>query len=136
MLHYIYAYFPQNHTEVAISLLCEFPPNYPSDGPPILTIKGEKGLSATQVEELQTLADSSALENVGMASIFTVTEVVKEWLADNNIAGQDGSMYSGRIVSLIYSLLQTFQTEPFRMSPCVLTSHIPLPMILLYLLLK
>ena len=71
------------------------PPTYPSDTIPIISIQIEKGLSANQSDELKELADRVAQENIGAPSIFAVAEAVKEWLVDNNIAGQDGSMYSG-----------------------------------------
>lgn len=48
-----------------------------------------------QADEVKEVADRVALENVGAPSVFAVAEAVKEWLVDNNIAGQDGSMYSG-----------------------------------------
>lgn len=45
---------------------------------------------------MKEVADRVALENLGAPSVFAVAEAVKEWLVDNNIAGQDGSMYSGK----------------------------------------
>jgi ubiquitin-protein ligase len=83
------------HYTVIVSLHCEFPPTYPSESPPNLKIQVEKGLSANQGDEVKELADRVAQENLGAPSIFAVAEAVKEWLVDNNIAGQDGSMYSG-----------------------------------------
>lgn len=53
-------------------------------------------MSANQADEVKELADRVALENIGAPSVFAVAEAVKEWLVDNNIAGQDGSMYSGQ----------------------------------------
>lgn len=32
-----------------------------------------------------------------MPCIFVIAEAVKEWLQDNNVAGQDGSMYADMI---------------------------------------
>lgn len=72
------------------------PDNYPTDGPPEFKIHIEKGLGANQADELAEVANRVALENIGAPSIFVVAEAVKEWLNDNNIAGQDGSMYSGK----------------------------------------
>jgi hypothetical protein len=73
------------------------PATYPSSSPPILSIQIVKGLSATQGDELKEVADRVASENIGVPSVFAVAEAVKEWLVDNNIAGQDGSMYSGTL---------------------------------------
>ena len=83
-------------TTVIVSLVCEVPPTYPSDSPPSFKIIIEKGLSANQADEVKEVADRVALENIGAPSVFAVAEAVKEWLVDNNIAGQDGSMYSGQ----------------------------------------
>lgn len=82
--------------------MCELPDTYPSDTPPVLKIQIEKGLSTNQSEELKELADRVASENLGAPSIFAVAEAVKEWLVDNNIAGQDGSMYSGNYFQIRY----------------------------------
>jgi len=83
----------ENH--VAIALLATFPPEYPGSAPPELTVEVEKGLGRRQKEELESLAESTAAsEGVGVPVIFTVCEALKEWLCDNNVAGQDGSMYS------------------------------------------
>uniref|UniRef100_A0A7S3GN04 RWD domain-containing protein n=1 Tax=Spumella elongata TaxID=89044 RepID=A0A7S3GN04_9STRA len=83
-----------NDNHVIVSLVCEVPPTYPSDSPPSFKIIIEKGLSANQADEVKEVADRVALENIGAPSVFAVAEAVKEWLVDNNIAGQDGSMYS------------------------------------------
>lgn len=80
-----------NH--VSILLKCIISPSYPEDVPSF-EVEVLKGLSARQVEEIVAVADAAALENQGMASIFTVGEAVREWLVDHNIEGQDGSMYA------------------------------------------
>jgi hypothetical protein len=87
---------------VIVSLHCEFPLTYPSESPPNLKILVEKGLSANQGDEVKELADRVAQENLGAPSIFAVAEAVKEWLVDNNIAGQDGSMYSGALLRTLF----------------------------------
>lgn len=78
---------------VMVSLEVEFPVEYP-EVVPNLKIEVKKGLGKKQADELKTLADNIALENIGMPCIFSVAEGVKEWLVDNNVAGQDGSMYA------------------------------------------
>lgn len=37
---------------------------------------------------------TTARDNMGSPSIFSISEVVKEWLQDHNLPGQDGSMYA------------------------------------------
>lgn len=81
----------ENH--VKVSLICELPAIYP-EVPPILSINPIKGLGNLQIDELKTLSDAKAAENLGMPSIFVVAEAIKEWLVDNNVEGQDGSMYA------------------------------------------
>ena len=78
---------------VAVALLVEYPPAYPSVIPSIV-IEPEKGLGKKQIDELQSLAEGHAQNNIGMPSIFVIAEAIKEWLADNNKPGQDGSMYA------------------------------------------
>lgn len=70
------------------------PVEYPENAIPDIVVKVVKGLSEVHADELKTLAVSTAEENIGMPSIFTVAECLKEWLADNNREGLDGSMYS------------------------------------------
>jgi hypothetical protein len=83
---------------VSVSLVVEMPLTYPSSTVPNMSIKIEKGLSANQADEVKEIADRVATENIGAPSIFVVAEAIKEWLIDNNIAGQDGSMYSGTLL--------------------------------------
>ena len=81
-----------NHIE--INLVCKLPTSYPGDEPPIFEVQLVKGLSKKQAGEVRVVAEVTASENLGMASLFTVIESVREWLVDNNVAGQDGSMYA------------------------------------------
>ena len=74
-------------------LICKVSLEYP-DLPPELSIEAVKGLSKKQCDDLLEIANRTAVENLGMPSIFTIAEAVREWLVDNNIAGQDGSMYA------------------------------------------
>ena len=76
-------------------MVCTFPDDYPTSSAPIIEIEVTKGLSLDRGEELKAIAESVATENIGLPSIFTVAEAIKDWLIDNNIPGQDGSMYSG-----------------------------------------
>eukprot|EP01037_Dinobryon_pediforme_P020436 gene20436-21060_t len=70
---------------------------YPSEFEMLPPLQDNKGLSAAQADEVQSIADRVAVENIGMPSIYSVAEAVKEWLTDNNIPGQDGSMYSEEV---------------------------------------
>lgn len=69
------------------------PDDYPNCIPQ-LSIEMIKGLTTSQLEEVQEVAMKSAQDNLGMPCIYMVTEAIREWLADNNVAGQDGSMYA------------------------------------------
>lgn len=69
------------------------PPTYP-DVPAEINVEAEKGLSSAQCSELTAYAEAKALENVGMAMVYLLVDAVREWLADHNIAGQDGSMHA------------------------------------------
>lgn len=82
----------ENH--VSVILVFTLPSNYPSTEIPVMNIQIQKGLSNDQASEVLAIANTIALENTSSPSIFTICEGVKEWLVDNNIAGQDGSMYS------------------------------------------
>ena len=46
--------------------MLQLPDTYILESVPILSIEIEKGLSSTQTEELQALADRVAIENIGM----------------------------------------------------------------------
>ncbi len=96
---------------VTAAVVCEMPADYPTSVPPILTIEVIKGLSLDRGDELLLVAQKIANENIGLPSIFTVAEGVKEWLQDNNIPGQDGSMYSGISLSThsLFSFILIYQ---------------------------
>jgi hypothetical protein len=81
---------------VAVNLVCTLPSEYPVSVSPIFNIEIIKGLSEIHVDELKSVADRIAQENVGSCCVFAVTEAIKEWLIDNNTSGLDGSMYSGK----------------------------------------
>lgn len=80
-----------NHVGVLATF--SLPPTYP-DVPAEVDIAPEKGLGSTQVATLQALIKSTALENVGMAMVYLLVDVIREWLVENNFAGQDGSMHA------------------------------------------
>lgn len=78
---------------VGVAICVEFPTAYPSIKANI-TVELEKGLTNKHQDELVILINKCADENIGSPAIFSITEVVKDWLLDNNVAGQDGSMYA------------------------------------------
>ena len=83
----------EDEVHVAVALVVDYPSDYPSVVPNI-SIEPEKGLGKKQIDELQIVAKEVADSNVGMPSVFVIAEAIKEWLADNNKPGQDGSMYA------------------------------------------
>lgn len=81
-----------NHVEVYLCVTMN--ETYPTSTIPDIKIELIKGLSSSQQDELTSVAINAAEENLGFPSVFTVAEMIKEWLLDNNMPGQDGSMYS------------------------------------------
>ena len=57
-------------------------------------IEVQKGLGKKHADELRAIALENAESNIGGPSIFVIAEAIKDWLMDNNNAGQDGSMYA------------------------------------------
>jgi len=82
----------QVHVSAVLRVTC--PPNYPSEAIPVFVVEPIKGLSKRQVEEMRELADETSMAGLGGPSVFSVCEALKEWLSDNNVAGQDDSMYA------------------------------------------
>lgn len=78
---------------VSLLLVTIMPEEYPNVVP-TLSIETIKGLTISQRDEILDVANKSAQDNLGMPSIYMVTEAVREWLLDNNVPGQDGSMYA------------------------------------------
>lgn len=78
---------------MAVAVCVEFPPTYPSVKADV-TIELEKGLTSKHQDELLALISKCGDDNLGSPAIFAITEAVKDWLLDNNIPGQDGSMYA------------------------------------------
>ena len=70
------------------------PKDYPNSNVPDITIEIEKGLTKKQCETVTEIAKTIAAENIGNPSVFTIAEGVKDWLINNNVPGQDGSMYA------------------------------------------
>ncbi|KAK1743828.1 RWD domain-containing protein [Skeletonema marinoi] len=82
-----------NH--VMVNLVATIPLDYPEVSLPELDIEILKGLSGDTKKELLQLAQEEAVANEGMPALFAVCEVVREWLADNNVKGlDDASMHA------------------------------------------
>ncbi|CAE7649378.1 unnamed protein product, partial [Symbiodinium microadriaticum] len=77
----------------AVDLICVIPEAYPMVAPEI-EIEIKKGLGSKNKEELLELLTACANDNLEMPSIYTIVEAAREWLVDNNVEGQDGSMYA------------------------------------------
>jgi hypothetical protein len=74
-------------SSVAIELNCRFPAQYPAESPNI-EIEIKKGLAAKRKEEIMAIIEQVGQENLGTPAIYTIVEAIREWLADNNVAGQ------------------------------------------------
>ena len=79
---------------VGIRLIATIPLEYPETLPE-LDIELVKGLGAEHRLQLLDLAMEESRNNEGMPAIFTICEVLREWLADNNVKGlDDASMHA------------------------------------------
>lgn len=87
---------------VHVHLICGMPPNYPTEVPLLVDIVPKKGLGPDQVQELMVIAERTAAENLGMPSAYSIAMAVQEWLTENNLPGNDGSMYAGECSVSIY----------------------------------
>lgn len=72
-------------------------PSYPSSSPALTLVHAVKGISSDQLSELQSTAERLAQDNIGMPSIYVIAVALQEWLTENNVPGNDGSMYSDMI---------------------------------------
>ncbi|KAI2509919.1 hypothetical protein MHU86_4484 [Fragilaria crotonensis] len=79
---------------VGIRLIATIPLEYP-ESLPDLDIELVKGLGDEHRLQLLDLAMEESRNNEGMPAIFTICEVLREWLADNNVKGlDDASMHA------------------------------------------
>lgn len=75
-----------------------YTPTYP-ETPASFELQSEKGLTDELLEELRGALDAAAEENLGMAHVFTLGEVAKEWLQDHNVKSSgDGSAHSRMVM--------------------------------------
>eukprot|EP01036_Dinobryon_divergens_P025168 gene25168-33691_t len=78
-------------------MIFELDSEYPISSAPSITLEVVKGLSPCALDELHEVAMNTAMSNIGNSSIHSIVESAKDWLRDNNFAGQDGSVYSDMV---------------------------------------
>ncbi|EWM28230.1 Ubiquitin-conjugating enzyme/RWD [Nannochloropsis gaditana] len=79
---------------VAVKATFSIPPGYP-DTKADVSVAAVKGLSTSQCQELERLMDQKATENEGMAMVYLLVDMIREWLIERNVAGAtDGSMHA------------------------------------------
>jgi RWD domain/DRG Family Regulatory Proteins, Tma46 len=98
---------PDAAPDLRLRLDFEHPPRYP-DAVLVVTVHALAGLSAPRRKAVQAAAEKCAAENVGMPSVFSVCEGVKEWVEMNIGEGEeeedvqvdDGGLFETRDVTL------------------------------------
>lgn len=101
---------------VAVKLIVELPSDYPEESLPKISIELLKGLAEEHRDLLQSTAEATAEENMGLPMVFTICEVIREWLADNNVKGLDD-------VSAYATMMRKQQAQEKVSSWWVETSH-------------
>lgn len=82
----------QNH--VGIKLMATIPLGYPEQQPE-LNVEIVKGLSEEHRSKLLDMAREESTNNEGMPAIYSICEILREWLVDNNVKGlDDASMHA------------------------------------------
>lgn len=82
-----------SENKVGIKLNLKLPKEYPTVLPD-MKIEGLKGLTEKHTQILLETAKEEAENNLGMPMIFTISEILKEWLIENNRDQTDQSMYA------------------------------------------
>ena len=81
----------ENH--VSVDLICEYTPKYP-DEKATLDVKVVKGLKESQRKEILALLDTCQEENIGMPCVYSMADVIVEYLQENNRPAGDGSIHA------------------------------------------
>ena len=68
-------------------MIFELDSEYPISSAPSISLEVVKGLSPCALDELYEVAMNTAMNNIGNSSIHSVVESAKDWLRDNNFAG-------------------------------------------------
>ena len=80
-----------NH--VSVDLICEYTPKYP-DEKAMVDVKVVKGLKESQRKEILALIDTCQEENIGMPCVYSMADVIVEYLQENNRPAGDGSIHA------------------------------------------
>eukprot|EP00944_MAST-04C_sp_MAST-4C-sp1_P007807 g7807.t1 len=80
-----------NH--VSVDLICEYTPKYP-DEKAMVDVKVVKGLKESQRKEILALLDTCQEENIGMPCVYSMADVIVEYLQENNRPAGDGSIHA------------------------------------------
>ena len=83
--------YEDNHVSVKVKV--EYTPTYPDEKANI-TVNIVKGLKDSQRKEIQELVDACQEENIGMPCVYSITDVIIEYLNNNNRPAGDGSIHS------------------------------------------
>lgn len=80
---------------VRLALIFAHTSNYP-DEPPLLEVRSLQGVKPHDLEDLKTKLEQEAMENVGMAMMYTLVTSAKEWLREryNQGLGSDADAES------------------------------------------
>ena len=81
----------ENH--VSVDLICEYTPKYP-DEKAMVDVKVVKGLKESQRKEILALLDTCQEENIGMPCVYSMADVIVEYLQENNRPAGDGSIHA------------------------------------------
>ncbi|GBG26207.1 E3 ubiquitin-protein ligase RNF25 [Hondaea fermentalgiana] len=88
--------------KVGVEAQFTLPAEYPEVAPEV-AVTALRGLTSKQTDELADLALAEVENLLGMAMIFQLSEVIKEWLVENNRDHTDESMHA--------QMLQKMQDE-------------------------
>lgn len=78
--------YPADEEEnfVGVSLRIQYTDEYP-DTAPEWELQDNVGLSDPKFDELKSKVEESVQESLGMAMVYTVSEMCQDWLKDNNV---------------------------------------------------
>lgn len=76
-------------TIVKVNMVFELHSDYPISSVPSISLEIVKGLSPCALDELYEVAMNTATNNIGNSSIHSIVESAKDWLRDNNFAGNN-----------------------------------------------
>ena len=78
---------------VSVSMVVRYPPNYPDEAPNVCFVDADN-ISEDDIIDLTQMIYERVPEFIGMAMVYNLTEIVKDWLIDRNVPKvEEGSMY-------------------------------------------